>query len=156
MPWRPGVGLDFGGGLRLDATVFGLMVDARGHASLNNWGEGQEQAPTLRDWGLGVVIRWRPAGGGMGPEMSLSPAYSGTLGAAAPSLNAEFGYRVSAFGGVLTPYSAAEFGNGQQSYRAGAHFVIGQGIALSAEGTHRQSATGARDQFLTLEMRLLQ
>ena len=151
-----GVGLDFGGGLRLDATVFGLMVDARGHASLNNWGEGQEQASTLRDWGLGVVIRWRPAGGGMGPEMSLSPAYSGTLGAAAPSLNAEFGYRVSAFGGVLTPYSAAEFGNGQQSYRAGAHFELGQGIALSAEGTRRQMSADAAQHYLTVQLRLLQ
>ena len=105
-----GFGFDGGGGLRLDAAVVGLMVDARGHASLNNWGEGQEQAPTLRDWGLGGVIRWRPAGGGMGPEMSLSPAYGGTLGTAAPSLNAEIGYRMAAFGGVLTPYSAAEFG----------------------------------------------
>ena len=98
-----GFGFDGGGGLRLDAAVVGLMVDARGHASLNNWGEGQEQAPTLRDWGLGGVIRWRPAGGGMGPEMSLSPAYGGTLGTAAPSLNAEIGYRMAAFGGVLTP-----------------------------------------------------
>ena len=151
-----GLGLDVGGGLRLDAAVVGLMVDARGHASLNNWGEGQEQAPTLRDWGFGGVIRWRPAGGGMGPEMSLAPAYGGTLGTAVPSLNAEIGYRMSAFGGVLTPYSAAEFGDGHQSYRAGAHFELGQGIALSAEGTHRQSATGATDQFLTLEMRLRQ
>ena len=151
-----GLGFDVGGGLRLDATVVGLMVDARGHASLSNWGEGQEQAPMLRDWGLGGVIRWRPAGGGMGPEMSLSPAYGGTLGAEAPSLNAEIGYRMAAFGGVFTPYSAAEFGNGQQSYRAGAHFEIGQGIALSAEGTHRQSAIGDGDQFLTLEMRLRQ
>ena len=152
-----GVGFDVVVGLRLDATVAaGLMVDARGHASLNNWGEGQEQAPVLRDWGLGGVIRWRPAGGGMGPEMSLAPAYGGTLGAVAPILNAEIGYRLSAFGGVLTPYSAAEFGNGHQSYRAGAHFELGQGIALSAEGTHRQSATGATDQFLTLEMRLRQ
>ena len=116
------------------------MVDARGHASLNNWGEGQEQAPTLRDWGLGGVIRWRPAGGGMGPEMSLSPAYGGTLGAAAPSLNAEIGYRMSAFGGVLTPYSAAEFGNGHQSYRAGAHFEIGPGDRAELPRGH----TGSR------------
>ena len=151
-----GLGFDIGGGLRLDATVVGLMVDARGHASLSNWGEGQEQAPMLRDWGLGGVIRWRPAGGGTGPEISLSPSYGGTLGAAAPSLNAEIGYRMAAFGGVFTPYSAAEFGNGHQSYRAGAHFEIGQGIALSAEGTHRQSAIGAGEQFLTLEMRLRQ
>ena len=151
-----GLGFDIGGGLRLDATVVGLMVDARGHASLSNWGEGQEQAPMLRDWGLGGVIRWRPAGGGIGPEISLSPSYGGTLGAAAPSLNAEIGYRMAAFGGVFTPYSAAEFGNGHQSYRAGAHFEIGQGIALSAEGTHRQSAIGAGEQFLTLEMRLRQ
>ena len=151
-----GVGFDVGGGLRLDAAVVGLMVDAHGHASLNNWGEGQEQAPTLRDWGLGGVIRWRPAGGGMGPEMSLSPAYGGTLGAAAPSLNAEIGYRMSAFGGVLTPYSAAEFGNGHQRYRAGAHLELDQGLELSAEGTRRQSSAGAAQHYLTVQLRLLQ
>ena len=151
-----GLGFDIGGGLRLDATVVGLMVDARGHASLSNWGEGQEQAPMLRDWGLGGVIRWRPAGGGIGPEISLSPSYGGTLGAAAPSLNAEIGYRMAAFGGVFTPYSAAEFGNGHQSYRAGAHFEIGQGIALSAEGTRRQMSADAAQHYLTVQLRLLQ
>ena len=67
-----GFGFDVGGGLRLDAAIVaGLMVDARGHASLGNWGEEREQAPALRDWGVGGVIRWRPAGDGMGPEMSL-------------------------------------------------------------------------------------
>ena len=153
-----GFGFDVGGGLRLDAAVVGLMVDARGHASLSNWGEEREQAPALRDWGVGGVIRWRPAGDGMGPEMSLAPAYGGTLAsAAAPSLNAEIGYRMAAFGGVLTPYSAVEFSvAGQQSYRAGAHFEFGQGSALSVEGTHRQSTSGVVEQFLTLEMRLRQ
>ena len=154
-----GFGFDVGGGLRLDATVAaGLMVEARGHASLSNWGEDREQAPALRDWGVGGVIRWRPAGDGMGPDMSLAPAYGAALaGAAAPSLDAEIGYRMAAFGGVLTPYSAVEFSvTGQQSYRAGAHFELGQRIALSAEGTHRQSASGVVDQFLTLEVRLRQ
>ena len=153
-----GFGFDVGGGLRLDAAIVGLMVDARGHASLSNWGEEREQAPALRDWGVGGVIRWRPAGDGMGPEMSLTPAYGGTLaGAAVPSLDAEIGYRMAAFGGVLTPYSGVEISvTGQQSYRAGAHFKLGQEIALSADGTHRQSPSGVVDQFLTLEMRLRQ
>jgi len=72
-------------------------------------------------------------------------------------VEAEIGYGLPAFGGVLTPYSAVEFSvTGQQSYRAGAHFEFGQGIALSAEGTHWQSASGVVDQFLTLEMRLRQ
>ena len=152
-----GLGLDIGGRLRLDATVVGLMVDARGHASLNNWGEGQEQAPTLRDWGLGGVIRWRPAGGGMGPEMSLAPAYGGVLGAAEPSLSAEIGYRVSAFGGVLTPYSSAEFGGGgQRGYSAGARFAVDRAVELNAEGTYLQPPTGDAEQFLTLRVRLQQ
>ena len=152
-----GLGFDIGGGLRLDATVVGLMVDARGHASLSNWGEGQEQAPALRDWGIGGVIRWRPGGGGQGPQVSLAPSYGGMLGAAAPSLDAEVGYRLPAFGGVLTPYSSAVFaGSGQRSYRAGAHLEFGHAVEVSAEGTYQQSATGDAEQFLTLRARLRQ
>ena len=153
-----GVGVDVGGRLRLDATAAaGLMVDARGHASLNNWGEGQEQASVLRDWGLGGVIRWRPAGGGMGPEISLAPSYGGALGAAVPSLDATVGYRLPAFGGVLTPYSSAEFaGGGQRSYSAGARFAVDRAIEVSAEGTHLQPTTGDAEQFLTLGLRLRQ
>jgi hypothetical protein len=153
-----GIGFDVGGGLRLDATVAaGLMVDARGHASLNNWGEGQEQAPTVRDWGLGGVIRWQPAGGGMGPEISLAPSYGGALGAAIPSLDATVGYRLPAFGGVLTPYSSADLaGGGRRSYSAGARFEVDPAVEVSAEGTYRQPTTGDIEQFLTLRVRLQQ
>ena len=157
-----GLGFDIGGGLRLDATgAAGLMVDARGHVSLNNWGEGQEQAPALRDWGLGGVIRWRPDFGGHGPEVTLAPSYGAAAGGlnpgAIPSLDAEVGYRLPAFGGVLTPYSSAEFaGSGQRSYRAGAHLEFGHAVEVSAEGTYQQSATGDAEQFLTLRARLRQ
>ena len=157
-----GLGFDIGGGLRLDATgAAGLMVDARGHVSLNNWGEGQEQAPALRDWGLGGVIRWRPDFGGHGPEVTLAPSYGASAGGlnpgAIPSLDAEVGYRLPAFGGVLTPYSSAEFAaSGQRSYRAGAHLEFGHAVEVSAEGTYQQSATGDAEQFLTLRARLRQ
>ena len=42
---------------------------------------------------------------------------------------------MAAFGGVLTPYSAVEFSvTGQQSYRAGAHFELGQGYRAECRG----------------------
>ena len=160
-----GIGLDAGGALRLEATAIGLMVDARGHAALGNWSdddEGDDAAFTIRDWGVGGVIRWRLDLDGMGPEMSLAPSYGvapGDLanGGATPRLDAEIGYRLAAFGGVLTPYSAAEFsGNGRPSFRVGAHLELAHGMALSAEGTHRQPSNGAAKQSLTLELRLHQ
>ena len=40
-----GLGFDVGVGLRLDATVVGLMVDARGHASLSNWARDRSKRP---------------------------------------------------------------------------------------------------------------
>ena len=147
-----GIGVDVGGGVQLAVPLIGLVVDASGYAVLGTWNDA---SLSNRDWSIGGVIRWRP-GGEMGPELSLAPAYGGRLGTAAPSLAAEIGYRMAVFGGVLTPYSAAEFSAaGQQSYRAGAHFELDQGIALSAEGTHRQPATGAADQYLTVQLRLL-
>ena len=147
-----GIGVDVGGGVQLAVPLIGLVVDASGYTVLGTW---EDASLSNRDWSIGGVIRWRP-GGEMGPELSLAPAYGGRLGTAAPSLAAEIGYRMAAFGGVLTPYSAAEFSAaGQQSYRAGAHFEFDQGIALSAEGTHRQPATGAADQYLTVQLRLL-
>ena len=147
-----GIGVDVGGGVQLAVPLIGLVVDASGYTVLGTW---EDASLSNRDWSIGGVIRWRP-GGEMGPELSLAPAYGGRLGTATPSLAAEIGYRMAAFGGVLTPYSAAEFSAaGQQSYRAGAHFALDQGIALSAEGTHRQPATGAADQYLTVQLRLL-
>ena len=152
-----GFGLDVGGGLRLDASGIGLMVDVRGSASLNNWGEEQEdQASVLRDWGIGGVIHWRLDFGGHGPEVTLAPAYGGQAHLnAVPSLDAAVGYRLPAFGGILTPYSSAELaGGGQRSYSAGARFEIDRALEVGAEGTYLQPTTGDAEQFLTLRVRL--
>ena len=159
-----GLGLDAGGGLRFTAAAIGLMVDARGHAVLSNFASDAQTgdaAGALREWGLGGMIRWRPDFGGHGPEVTLAPSYGAAAGGlnpgAIPSLDAEFGYRLPAFGGVLTPYSSAEFaGSGQRSYRAGAHLEFGHAVEVSAEGTYQQSATGDAEQFLTLRARLRQ
>ena len=159
-----GLGLDAGGGLRFTAAAIGLMVDARGHAVLSNFASDAQTgdaAGALREWGLGGMIRWRPDFGGHGPEVTLAPSYGASAGGlnpgAIPSLDAEVGYRLPAFGGVLTPYSSAEFaGSGQRSYRAGAHLEFGHAVEVSAEGTYQQSATGDAEQFLTLRARLRQ
>ena len=153
-----GFGLDAGGGLRLDASVAGLMIDARGHAALSNWSEDQDESLAVRDWSVGGVLRWAPGGYGMGPQVSLAPAWGGTASSAAARLNAEVGYGLAAFGsGVLTPYGIAEIsGSGPVIYRAGARLQFGQDIQLSAEGTHEQPASGAAEQFLTVHIRLIQ
>ena len=159
-----GLGLDAGGGLRFTAAAIGLMVDARGHVVLSNFASDAQTgdaAGALREWGLGGMIRWRPDFGGHGPEVTLAPSYGAAAGGlnpgAIPSLDAEVGYRLPAFGGVLTPYSSAEFaGSGQRSYRAGAHLEFGHAVEVSAEGTYQQSATGDAEQFLTLRARLRQ
>ncbi|MDE0360748.1 MAG: hypothetical protein OXI74_06225 [Rhodospirillaceae bacterium] len=161
-----GAGLEVGGGLTYSDAGLGLTVAATGRTLVlrENYGE----------WGLSGLLQWDPDAGGHGLMMSVRPTIGvtasgvselwehGTLellsdGQPGGRVEAEIGYGLPAFGGVLTPYSAVEFSvTGQQSYRAGTHFELGQGIALSAEGTHQQSASGVVDQFLTLEMRLRQ
>ena len=153
-----GFGLDASSGVRFTAAAIGLMVDARGSATLSNWNEDEDQADALRDWGIGGVVRWRPDFGGHGPELTLAPAYGGQaqLGAV-PSLDATVGYRLPAFGGILTPYGSADLaGSGQRSYRAGASFAVDRAVELSAEGTHLLPAAGGAEQFLTLRLSLRQ
>ena len=157
-----GVGLDLGGALRFDAAAAGLMVEARGQASLANLPEEEaddaDEAPALRDWGVGGVVRWRPLGTGMGPQVSLAPSWSGTGITGAAGLNAEIGYGLAVFGdGVLTPYGAAQFSDSVPAvYHVGARLELDDGFQLSAEGTHEEVAGGAAEQFLRVELRLLQ
>jgi hypothetical protein len=99
------------------------------------------------------------------PELPLRRAWAGGyLGAGlrrpgAPQRSPEPGCcsRLPAFGGILTPYSSAELaGGGPSSYSAGARFKVDRAVEVSAEGTHRQPATGDAEQFLTLRARLRQ
>ena len=156
-----GFGLDLGGGVRVDATTMGLMVEATGHVSFGNAPEedADDEAPATRNWGVAGVVRWRPDGGDTGPQVSVAPSWGGTPSSgAAASLNAEVGYGLTVFGsGVLTPYGAAGFsGDAQGTYRVGARLQFDPGMQLSAEGTHEQSAAGSADQFFTVRLRLLQ
>ena len=156
-----GLGLDLGGALRLDATVVGLMVEARGKASLANLpdeaADAADEAPALRNWSVGGVVRWRPTGTGMGPQVSLAPSWGGTGITGAAGLNAEVGYGLPVFGnGVLTPYGAAEFaGDVPGVYHLGARLKLDHGLQLSAAGTHEQGAGGTADQFFTVQLQLL-
>ena len=157
-----GIGFDLGGALRFDAAAAGLMVEARGQASLANLPEEDaddaDEAPAVRNWSVGGVIRWRPLGSGMGPQVSVAPSWSGTGIIGAAGLNAEVGYGLAVFGnGVLTPYGAVEFaGNVPGVYHVGARLVFDQALQLSAEGTHQEASGGTAEQVFTVQLRLLQ
>ena len=157
-----GLGLDLGGAVRFDVTAVGLMVEARGQASLANLPEEEaddaDEAPALRNWSVGGVIRWRPLGPDMGPQVSVAPSWSGTGISGAAGLNAEIGYGVAVFGnGVLTPYGAARFSDSVPAvYHVGARLELDRGFQLSAEGTHEEVAGGIAGQFFTVQLRLLQ
>ena len=157
-----GIGFDLGGALRFDAAAAGLMVEARGQASLANLPEEDaddaDEAPALRNWSVGGVIRWRPLGSVMGPQVSVAPSWSGTGIIGAAGLNAEVGYGLAVFGnGVLTPYGAVEFaGNVPGVYHVGARLVLDQALQLSAEGTHQEASGGTAEQVFTVQLRLLQ
>ena len=60
-----GVGLDLGGAVRFDAAAAGLMVEARGQASLANLPDEEaddaDEAPALRNWGVGRCDPLAPA-----------------------------------------------------------------------------------------------
>ncbi len=157
-----GVGLDLAGAVRFDAAAAGLMVEARGQASLANLPEEEaddaDEAPALRNWSVSGVVRWRPLGTGVGPQVSLVPSWSGTGIIGAAGLNAEIGYGLAVFeNGMLTPYGAAKFSDNVPTvYHLGARLELDHGFELSAEGTHEEVAGGDAEQFLTVQLRLLQ
>ena len=117
-------------------------------------------AGTLREWGLGALIRFAPGASGRGPSLSLTPTWGETAsgvqrlwdrGATNPTLSraggtrldAQFGYGFAAFrsSGVLTPFGAVsldrEYGRG---YRLGSRLAMGRSAHVSLEAERRERA----------------
>ena len=162
-----GAGLEVGGGVTYADPGSRLTVSAGGRGLLVHGGDYGE-------WGLSGLIQLDSNAAGHGLSMSVRPTWGvtdsrvnglweqGTIDLLADSqpggrVQAEIGYGLPAFGGILTPYSSTELvGSGQRSYSAGARFEIERALEVGAEGTYLQPTTGDAEQFLTLRVRLQQ
>ena len=63
-----GAGLELGGGLRHQNPEAGVTVEGHGRWLLIHRG-------TLREWGVGGLVRFAPKAGGRGPSVSLMPTW---------------------------------------------------------------------------------
>ena len=152
-----GAGLELGGGLRHRNHEAGLTVEGHGRWLLIHRG-------TLREWGVGGLVRFAPKAVGRGPSVSLMPTWGESASGAqqlwergatdrhvhsAPGarLDAEFGYGFGALRdrGVLTPYVGLSLvGEAARGYRLGGRLAVGQSATVSLEAERRQHLAAAR------------
>ena len=159
-----GAGLELGGGLRHQNPEAGVTVEGHGRGLLIHRG-------TLREWGVGGLVRFAPKAGGRGPSVSLMPTWGDSAsgvqqlwerGATDPHLqhsapgarlDAEFGYGFGALRdrSVLTPYGGLSLvGEAARGYRLGGRLVVGQSATVSLEAERRQHLAAARTHALLL------
>ena len=159
-----GAGLELGGGLRHQNPEAGVTVEGHGRWLLIHRG-------TLREWGVGGLVRFAPKAGGRGPSVSLMPTWGDSAsgvqqlwerGATDPHLqhsapgarlDAEFGYGFGALRdrSVLTPYVGLSLvGEAARGYRLGGRLAAGQSATVSLEAERRQYLTAARTHALLL------
>ena len=159
-----GAGLELGGGLRHQNPEAGVTVEGHGRWLLIHRG-------TLREWGVGGLVRFAPKAGGRGPSVSLMPTWGDSASGAqqlwergatdphlqhsAPGarLDAEFGYGFGALRdrSVLTPYVGLSLvGEAARGYRLGGRLAAGQSATVSLEAERRQYLTAAWTHALLL------
>ena len=111
-------------------------------------------------------MRIGPDDGGRGLSLSLAPAVGDASGGterlwsaadargmapggafeAGRRLEAEVGYGLDAWGGLLTPYGGLSATGGGRTWRAGARFELGERLTMRLEGDLRRSEPrGGRD-----------
>ena len=158
-----GAGLELGGGLRHQNPEAGVTVEGHGRWLLIHRG-------TLREWGVGGLVRFAPKAGGRGTSVSLMPTWGDSAsgvqqlwerGATDPHLHsapgarldAEFGYGFRALRdrSVLTPYVGLSLvGEAARGYRLGGRLAAGQSATVSLEVERRQYLAAARTHALLL------
>ena len=159
-----GAGLELGGGLRHQNPEAGVTVEGHGRGLLIHRG-------TLREWGVGGLVRFAPKAGGRGLSVSLMPTWGESAsgvqqllerGATDPHLqhsapgarlDAEFGYGFGALRdrSVLTPYVGLSLvGEAARGYRLGGRLAAGQSATVSLEAERRQYLAAARTHALLL------
>ena len=150
-----GAGLEVRAGLRYRDLRQGLTIEGYGRRLVVHAG-------TVRESGFGAVLRVDPGESGLGPSMSLTPAWGATAsgvhqlwerGASGFSIydtpgarmNAQFAYGLPALEGtgLLTPFGAVSLaGEDGQGYGFGATLAVGRTATLSLEAERRRRLHG--------------
>ena len=146
-----GAGLEVRAGLRYRDLRPGLTIEGHGRRLVTHEG-------ALRESGFGVVLRVDPGESGLGPSISVTPAWGATAsgvhqlwerGAGGLSMfeppgahvNARFAYGFAALdgSGLLTPFGALRVsGEQERAYRLGAALSLGRSASLSLEAERRR------------------
>ena len=152
-----GAGVEIGGRIRYADAGSGLTVEASARTLIAHEDSG------YREWGAGGSVRLDPGASGRGLSLSLAPVWGtpssgvdrlwsardaaglapGGEFEAKRGLESEIGYGFGAFRerGLVTPYAGlglAEAGN--RTWRAGARWSLAPTLAMSLDGTRRESA----------------
>ena len=146
-----GAGLEVRAGLRYRDLPQGLTIEGYGRRLVVHAG-------TVRESGFGAVLRVDPGKSGLGPSLSLTPAWGATAsgvhqlwehGANAFSMydtpggrmNAQFAYGFPALegAGLLTPFGALSFaGERGRGFGLGATLAVGRRATVSLEAERRR------------------
>ena len=146
-----GAGLEVRAGVRYRDLPQGLTIEGYGRRLVVHAG-------TVRESGFGAVLRVDPGESGLGPSMSLTPAWGATAsgvhqlwerGASGFSMydtpgarmNAQFAYGLPALqgAGLFTPFGAISLAREDgQGYGLGATLAVGRTATLSLEAERRR------------------
>ena len=159
-----GAGLELGSRVGYDHPELGLSVEASGRVLLAHEGES-------REWGVGGSIRLDPGSDGRGLSFEVSPAWGKTDSGMqrlwedgltgernqgeghGARVDAELGYGLSTFNGVMTPYGGMGLSSGERTYRMGSRFALGPSLTLNLEG-ERGESSGAPEYGVKLTLDL--
>ena len=150
-----GAGLEVRAGLRYRYLPQGLTIEGYGRRLVVHEG-------AVRESGFGAVLRVDPGESGLGPSMSVTPAWGATasgvnqlwergasgfsmLDAPGARMNAHFAYGLPALngGGRLTPFGALILaGKQERGYGLGATLAVGRSATFSLEAERRRRLAG--------------
>ena len=149
-----GAGLEVGGGARYRSSGSAWTLEGYGRRLVTHEG-------TLREWGLGAVIRFSPRASGLGPVVSLQPSWGDTVSGverlwehsasdlsvprgSGTRVDAQFGYGLPTRGrGVLTPFGAVRLDeDAGRDYRLGWRLAMSRAATVSLEAERSERIAG--------------
>ncbi len=143
-----GTGVEVGGGIRWSNTR-GLAVEIRARGLLAH------EERDYEEWGVSASVVLAAGAGGRGLSMRVGSSFgaassgvdrlwaqraaAGGVFDPASTLDAEVAYGLSAWGGLLTPYTGLSVSEGGGTYRVGGRFKLGERFTMSLEGDRREN-----------------
>ena len=139
-----GSGVELGGGLGW-TNAKGLSVEVRARGLIAH------EERDYEEWGVSASLGLSPGGDGRGLSMRVGSAWGAASGGTErlwsqravaggefdpdARLEAEVGYGLDAWRGLLTPYTGVALTGGGETWRAGARWKLGPAFALNLEAT---------------------